>query len=43
MNHKERVISEFEMDFKKCFCLSSTPKNDDFFSTYIPGLKRVWI
>ena len=26
MNHKERVISEFEMDFKKSFCLSPTLK-----------------
>ena len=26
MNQNERVISEFEIDFKKSFCLSSTLK-----------------
>ena len=37
MNKKERVIYEFEVDFKKCFICSNLT-NDDIIS-YRPGLK----
>ena len=38
MNQKERVMSEFEMVFKKSFCLSSSLKVMTVF-TPLPGLK----
>ena len=38
MNQKERVMCEFEMVFKKSFCLSSSLKVMTLFLP-IPGLK----
>ena len=35
MNKKERVIREFEMDFKKSFCWHSYLKIRDIISPYI--------
>ena len=39
MNKKEKVICEFEMNFKKSFCLRSKLNEDDKISSR-PALKR---